>query len=95
MSSKMSRMIPMLAIVSLITTSSMAFSPLSHPRRNSLKKFRHHSSLCMVKRSERAFIEKRLEDAMNNDWRVFRARLVEQERIEALKETIEQLIKQK
>lgn len=36
----------------------------------------------MVKRSERAFIEKNLEDAMNNDWRVFRARLVAQEHAE-------------
>lgn len=82
----------MLAIVSLFTTSSMAFSPLPHPTRSSLNKFRHHSSACMVKRSERAFIEKRLEDAMNNDWRVFRARLVEQERIEASSSKIDPIV---
>lgn len=41
------------------------------------------SSALFVKRSERAFIEKNLEDAMNNDWRVFRAKLVAQEHAES------------
>ena len=35
------------------------------------------------KNSDRAHLEKNLEDLMDNDWRVFRARLVAQERIEA------------
>lgn len=35
------------------------------------------------KNSDRAHIERTLEDAMNNDWRVFRARLVAQEKAEA------------
>lgn len=83
MSAKKSQMIPMLTMMSLFITSSMAFSLLAHPRHSSISQFGHPSSLCMVKRSERAFIEKRLEDAMNNDWRVFRARLVAQEQIEA------------
>jgi putative transcriptional regulator len=69
--------------MSLITTSSLAFSPGAHPIHSSINKFRRLSLVPMVKRSERAFIEKRLEDAMNNDWRVFRARLVAQEHIEA------------
>jgi hypothetical protein len=37
----------------------------------------------MSKNSDRAHLEKNLEDLMDNDWRVFRARLVAQERIEA------------
>ena len=41
------------------------------------------SSLSMAKRSERAFIEKGLEDAMNNDWRLFRAHLVAREHVES------------
>ena len=38
--------------------------------------------LSMSKNSDRAFIERSLEDAMNNDWRLFRARLVAQEKAE-------------
>ena len=34
----------------------------------------------MSKNSDRAFIERHLEDAMNNDWRLFRAKLVAQEK---------------
>lgn len=36
----------------------------------------------MSKNSDRAFIERNLEDAMNNDWRLFRAKLVAQEKAE-------------
>jgi hypothetical protein len=36
--------------------------------------------LQMSKNSDRAFIERSLEDAMNNDWRLFRAQLVAQEK---------------
>jgi len=36
-----------------------------------------------MKNSDRAHIERNLEDMMNNDWRVFRAKLVAQERAEA------------
>jgi putative transcriptional regulator len=36
----------------------------------------------MSKNSDRAHIERNLEDMMNNDWRVFRASLVAQERAE-------------
>jgi len=37
----------------------------------------------MSKNSDRAHLEKNLEDLMDNDWRVFRARLVAQETAEA------------
>ena len=37
----------------------------------------------MSKNSDRAHLEKNLEDMMDNDWRVFRARLVAQEGVEA------------
>mmetsp|Transcript_694 Transcript_694/g.1097 ORF Transcript_694/g.1097 Transcript_694/m.1097 type:complete len:369 (+) Transcript_694:224-1330(+) len=60
----------------------LSLSNLSHgfaPKLNEVASF----SLSMVKRNQRAFIEKNLEDAMNNDWRVFRARLVAQEKSEA------------
>lgn len=40
----------------------------------------------MSKNSDRAFIERGLEDAMNNDWRLFRAQLVAQEKAEQEKE---------
>jgi hypothetical protein len=36
-----------------------------------------------LKNSDRAHLEKNLEDLMDNDWRVFRAKLVAQEEIEA------------
>lgn len=39
-------------------------------------------SLEMSKNSDRAFIERGLEDAMNNDWRLFRAQLVAREKAE-------------
>lgn len=41
----------------------------------------------MSKNSDRAHLEKNLEDLMDNDWRVFRARLVAQEGVEAKEET--------
>lgn len=37
----------------------------------------------MTKNNDRAHLEKNLEDLMDNDWRVFRARLVKQEEMEA------------
>lgn len=37
----------------------------------------------MTKNNARAHLEKNLEDLMDNDWRVFRARLVKQEEMEA------------
>jgi putative transcriptional regulator len=40
------------------------------------------TSCFMSKNSDRAHIERNLEDMMNNDWRVFRASLVAQERAE-------------
>ena len=47
---------------------------------------RHSSRLVTTqlssKNSERAHIERNLEDAMNNDWRLFRAKLVAQEQSE-------------
>lgn len=39
-----------------------------------------HSSFLMSKNSDRARVEKNLEDMMGDDWRVFRARLVAKER---------------
>jgi putative transcriptional regulator len=36
----------------------------------------------MSKNSDRAYIERNLEDAMNNDWRLFRAQLVAREKAE-------------
>lgn len=43
--------------------------------------------LAMSKNSDRAHLEKNLEDLMDNDWRVFRARLVAQETAEAKEES--------
>jgi len=43
--------------------------------------------LFMSKNSDRAHLEKNLEDLMDNDWRVFRARLVAQESVEEKEET--------
>ena len=40
------------------------------------------SALVMSKNSDRAFIERSLEDAMNNDWRLFRAQLIAKEKAE-------------
>jgi len=40
------------------------------------------TSLASKKNSDRALIERNLEDMMNNDWRLFRAKLVAQERAE-------------
>jgi len=40
------------------------------------------SVLAMSKNSDRAFIERSLEDAMNNDWRLFRAQLIAKEKAE-------------
>lgn len=60
----------------LLVTPVDAFAP--HPTFDT----RAGGVLSMVKRSERAFIEKNLEDAMNNDWRVFRAKLVASEHAE-------------
>lgn len=59
-----------------------AFVPASQGSRCSLQ-----PTLFMSKNSDRAHLEKNLEDLMDNDWRVFRARLVAQEAAEATKET--------
>ena len=67
----------MLFVASLITTST-AFSSSPAFQRDSKV-----GCLSMVKRSDRAFIDKNLEDAMNNDWRVFRASLVAKEQAES------------
>jgi putative transcriptional regulator len=40
------------------------------------------TALGMSKNSDRAYIERNLEDAMNNDWRLFRANLVAREKAE-------------
>ena len=42
----------------------------------------------MSKNSDRAHYEKSLEDLMDNDWRVFRAKLVAQERAEAMERSM-------
>lgn len=67
----------MLFVASLITTGT-AFSSSPAFQRDSKV-----GCLSMVKRSDRAFIDKNLEDAMNNDWRVFRASLVAKEQAES------------
>jgi putative transcriptional regulator len=54
-----------------------AFISIQHKKWNSIQAF-------MVKNSDRARLEKCFEDLMDNDWRVFRARLVAQEQTEAL-----------
>lgn len=58
----------------MVVQPSAAFSPPALMRATA-------SSLSM-KNNDRAFVEKQLEDMMDNDWRLFRARLVAQERIE-------------
>jgi putative transcriptional regulator len=63
----------LLVLVSCLISNTNAFVP--HPAFDSSRT----ASALFVKRSDRAFIEKNLEDAMNNDWRVFRAKLVAQE----------------
>ena len=67
-------------IVANLIISNAAFAPVLNPRNSKRSSF---SSLAMAKRSERAFIEKSLEDAMNNDWRLFRAHLVAREQVES------------
>lgn len=57
---------------------------------------RHSSALAMSgKNNHRARVEKNLEDMMDRDWRVFRARLVAQEAHEAKQETVQSKKKQK
>ena len=56
-----------------------AFVPASQNRR--------FQPMFMSKNSDRAHLEKHLEDLMDNDWRVFRARLVAQEAAEAKDES--------
>jgi len=67
----------MLLASCLLITPSDAFAP-NHPAATRASS----GALLMVKRSERAFIDKNLEDAMNNDWREFRANLVASEHAE-------------
>ena len=77
----------LLISITHVTAFSAAALPAFHPVRGNSKiaLTGSVSALTMVKRSERAFIEKSLEDAMNNDWRVFRAHLVAQEQVESTK----------
>lgn len=67
-------------LAAALIASNAAFSPVLYPSTSQYSSF---SSLAMAKRSERAFIEKGLEDAMNNDWRLFRAHLVAREQVES------------
>lgn len=63
-----------------------AFAPMPH-RTQSSAVSRHSSALAMSgKDNHRARVEKNLEDMMDRDWRVFRARLVAQEAHEAQQE---------
>lgn len=48
----------------------------------------------MSKNSDRAHLEKNLEDLMDNDWRVFRARLVAQEAAEAKENESKRLLEE-
>lgn len=64
-----------LPILTGLFSSSLAFTELQ-------RQFHALPSLEMSKNSDRAYIERSLEDAMNNDWRLFRAKLVAQEKAE-------------
>lgn len=63
-------------LLSLLAATS-AFVPPSQNNKRTLE------PLFMSKKSDRAHIDKNLEDLMDNDWRVFRAKLVAQEAAEA------------
>lgn len=67
-----------LAALCFFAANSLAF--LSRPEPSPL---RISGSLDMAKNSDRAHIERNLEEMMGNDWREFRARLVAQEQAEA------------
>ena len=66
-----------LPVLSGLLSTSLAFTS----EKNHVQ-FQTASALAMSKNSDRAFIERSLEDAMNNDWRLFRAKLVAQEKAE-------------
>jgi len=71
-----SRWTSLLFLVSLLAQHHIsAFAPASQNRR--------FQPTFMSKQGDRAHYEKSLEDLMDNDWRVFRAKLVAQERAEA------------
>ena len=63
------------ALVGLFSAAT-AFTTTTRQRRTST------TTLTMSKNSDRAFIERSLEDAMNNDWRLFRAQLIAKEKAE-------------
>lgn len=63
-----------IAVFTLLTVPSNAFSPPFHMSRP--------TTVLFLRNNDRAFVEKQLEDMMDNDWRLFRARLVAQERVE-------------
>lgn len=71
----MTRYNPLLLFLITGLHSSNAFLP-GQPRRTS-------QTILKSKNGDRARVEKALEDMMDNDWRVFRARLVAQEQAEA------------
>jgi putative transcriptional regulator len=78
---------PSRALLLLFASSSSAFTPLQ-PLSPSTVTSRTittttSSTLDMAKNPHRASYERQLEELMDNDWRVFRAKLVAQERIES------------
>jgi len=62
------------AFILLLLQSATAFVLSHHPA--------SQAQLFMSKNSDRARVEKHLEDLMDNDWRVFRAKLVAEEQLE-------------
>jgi len=67
-----SRRFYLFILLSLIASSDAFINTYSKPKQA--------DKMFMVKNSDRARLEKCFEDLMDNDWRVFRARLVAQER---------------
>jgi len=63
-------------------SSTRAFAPLQTPLSTKAAGTPSSTAQAMSKNSDRAHIERNLEDMMNNDWRVFRAHLVAQEQAE-------------
>lgn len=81
----MTKCIPLLLFLAA-NEHALAFSPRRVPdsssRTMTLTRCRRTSPLDMAKDNDRARLEKTWEDAMGEDWREFRARLVQQEHIE-------------
>lgn len=70
------------AILSLGLVLSTRTTEAFQSNQRSLQVSAHPQTKLYTKNSDRAHIERNLEDAMNNDWRVFRAKLVAQEQAE-------------